>query len=129
MLCSAWFSGVKWIFLRIFSCIMKLLQYSSELRTNTKCISRAFCFPNLKSGFDFTAFFQILTAKYNKNIVEQMQNFKYAGKDSFNLQVKTLTHYKIKEPRHRLYNLLYILSVSKLASLYPPETIRKPIVF
>ena len=129
MFCSAWFSGIKWIFLRIFSCIMKLLQYSSELRANTKCISRAFCFPNLKSWFDFTAVFQIITAKYNKNMVEQIQNCKYAGKDRFNLQVKTLTHYKNKEPRHRLYNLRYILSISKLVNLYPPETIRKPTAF
>ena len=59
-------------------------------------------------------------------MVEQIQNYKYAGKDRFNLQVKTLTHYKNKEPRHSLYNLLYILSVSKLVNLYPPETIRKP---
>ena len=59
-------------------------------------------------------------------MVEQIQNCKYAGNDSFNLRVKTLTYYENKEPRHRLYNLLYILSVSKLVNLYLPETIRKP---
>ena len=90
-----WFPGVKWIFWGIFSCIMKLQQYSSELRANDKCIPRAFCFSNLKSGFNFTAVFQ---ANYSKNMIEQIQNFKYAGKDSFNLRVKSLTHYKIKSP-------------------------------
>ena len=39
-----WLPGVKWIFLRIFSCIMKLQQYSSELRENTRFIPRTFCF-------------------------------------------------------------------------------------
>ena len=101
-------------FLRIVSCIMKLQQYSSELRANTKCIPRAFCFFNLKSRFNFTAIFQ---AKYNKNMLEQIQNFKYAGKDSFNLRVKILTN-KNKEPRHRLSNLLNILSVTKLVNFY-----------
>ena len=70
-----------------------------------------------------TAVFQIITLKYNKNMVEQIQNFKYAGKDSFKLRVKSLTHYKNKEPRYRLLNLLNTLSVSKLVNFYPPETI------
>ena len=70
-----------------------------------------------------TAVFQIITLKYNKNMVEQIQNFKYAGKDSFNLRVKSLTHYKNKGPRYRLLNLLNIFSVSKLVNFYPPETI------
>ena len=89
-----WFPGVKWILLRICSCIMKLQPYTSELRANTKCIPRAFCFSNLRSGFDFTAVFQIIMAKYNQNMVDKTQNFKHAGKDSFNLGVKSLTHYK-----------------------------------
>ena len=89
-----WFPGVKWILLRICSCIMKLQPYTSELRANTKCIPRAFCFSNLRSGFDFTAVFQIIMAKYNQNMVDKIQNFKHAGKDSFNLGVKSLTHYK-----------------------------------
>ena len=91
-----WFPGVKsqMIILRIFSCIMKLQQYSSELRANTKCIPRAFCFSNLTSRFNFTAIFQIIMAKYNQNMVDKIQNFKHAGKDSFNLGVKSLTHYK-----------------------------------
>ena len=112
-------------FLRIFSWIMKLHQYSSELRAKTNCIPRAFCFSNLKSGFDFTAVFQIIMAKYNKNMVGQKEHFKHAGKDSFNLRVKSLTHYKNKEPRHRLLNLLNILSVSKLAiiPLKPSENL------
>ena len=45
-------------------------------------------------------------------MVEQIQNFKHAGKASFNLLVKSLTRYKNKEPRHPLLNLLNILSVS-----------------
>ena len=89
-----WFPGVRWILLRIFSGIMKLQQYSSELRANTKCIPRAFCFSNLRSGFDFTAVFQIIMAKYNQNMVDKIQNFKHAGKVSFNLRVKSLTHCK-----------------------------------
>ena len=87
-----WFPGVKWILLRICSCIMKLQPYTSELRANTKCIPRAFCFSNLRSRFNFTAIFQIIMAKYNQNMVDKIQNFKHAGKDSFNLRVKSLTH-------------------------------------
>ena len=100
-----WFPGVKWILLRICSCIMKLQPYTSELRANTKCIPRAFCFSNLRSGFDFTAVFQIIMAKYNQNMVDKTQNFKHAGKDSFNLGVKSLTHYKFINS----YSLNYLL--------------------
>ena len=45
-------------------------------------------------------------------MIEQIQNLKHAGKDSFNLRGKSLTHYNNKEPRHRPLNLLNILSVS-----------------
>ena len=83
---------------------MKLRQYSSELRANTKCIPRAFCFSNLKSGLDFTC---RLSGKIQQEHDLTDTNFKYAGKDSFNLRVKSLTHYKNKEPRHRLKNLYY----------------------
>ena len=60
-----WFQCAKWIFLQIFSCIMQLKQYSSELRANTKCIPRTFYFSNLKNRFGCTVVFQIITAKYN----------------------------------------------------------------
>ena len=32
------------------------------------------CVSNLKSGFDFTAIFQIIMTKYSKNMAEQIQN-------------------------------------------------------
>ena len=103
---------------------------SLKFRAKTNCIPRAFCFSNLKSGFNFTAVFQIILAKYNKNMVEQIRNFNHAGKDSFNLRVKSWKlNYKNKEPRHCLLNLLKILSINKWVNFYAPETMRKPIVF
>ena len=58
-------------------------------------------------------------------MVGQKEHFKHAGKDSFKLRVKSLTHYKNKEPRHRLLNLFNILSISKLAiiPLKPSENL------
>ena len=57
--------------------------------------------------------------KYNMNMIEQIENFKHTGNDSFNLCIKSLTHYNNKEPRHHLLNLLNILSVSYLVKFIP----------
>ena len=67
------------------------------------------CVSNLKSGFDFTAIFQIIMAKYSKNTAEQIQNKILTPELRI---IIFITHYKNKERSYHLLNLRNILSVS-----------------